>query len=54
MDKEPRAGGAGLHGQDRQQGALQDGDDGRELPEGLKTERKGPLNRRSGRAPAKE
>lgn len=54
MDREPRPGGAGLHGQDRQQGALQDGDDGRELPEGLKTERKGPLNPSSGRAPPKK
>src|ERR1044072_757920 len=54
MNKEPRQVGSGLHGEDRRQGALQDGDDGRELPEGLKTGRKGPLNPSSGRAPPKK
>jgi hypothetical protein len=39
----------GLKDQDKQQGDLQDGDSGRELPEGLARERKGPLNKSTGR-----
>ena len=40
-----------LHDGDKRQGDLQDGDSGRELPEGLERERKGPLNPGSGRKP---
>jgi hypothetical protein len=39
----------GLQDQNKQQGDLQDGDSGRELPEGLERERKGPLNKSIGR-----
>ena len=39
----------GLQDQDKQQGDLQDGESGRELPEGLERERKGPLNKSTGR-----
>lgn len=39
----------GPQDQDKQEGDLQDGDSGRELPEGLKRERKGPLNKSTGR-----
>jgi hypothetical protein len=38
-----------LRDQDKQQGDLQDGDSSRELPEGLKRERKGPLGKDTGR-----
>lgn len=41
----------GLRDEDKQQGDLQDSDGGRELPEGLERERKGPLNPGSGRKP---
>jgi hypothetical protein len=47
-DKENK-GGDGLRGPDQQQDDLQDSDSGRELPEGLKRERKGPLNPTTGR-----
>ncbi len=43
--------GGGLTDEDKQQGDLRDGDSGRELPEGLERERKGPLNPSSGRKP---
>jgi hypothetical protein len=46
--------GDGLRGRDRQQGGLQDSDEGLELPEGLKRDRKGPLNKTTGRAPPKD
>ena len=49
MGDEKKEGGDGLRGQDQQQGDLQDGDSGRELPEGLKRERKGPLGPTTGR-----
>ena len=39
----------GLTGDDKQQGDLQDGDSGRELPEGLNRGRKGPLNKSTAR-----
>ena len=41
----------GLRDQDKRQGDLQDSDSGRELPEGVNRERKGPLNPSSGRKP---
>ena len=41
----------GLRDEDKRQGDLQDSDSGRELPEGLERERKGPLNPSSGRKP---
>jgi hypothetical protein len=41
----------GLRDQDKRQGDLRDGDSGRELPEGMERERKGPLNPSSGRKP---
>ena len=41
----------GLCDEDKRQGDLQDSDRGRELPEGLERERKGPLNPSSGRKP---
>ena len=47
---EPRKDGNGLRGPDQQQGDLQDPkDDDRELPEGLKRERKGPLSKQGRR-----
>lgn len=39
----------GLTGQDKSQGDLRDADKPRELPEGLKRERKGPLDKNEGR-----
>jgi hypothetical protein len=39
----------GLQDHDKHQDDLQDGDSGRELPEGLERERKGPLNKSTGR-----
>jgi hypothetical protein len=41
----------GLRDNDKRQGDLQDSNSGRELPEGLERERKGPLNPSSGRKP---
>jgi hypothetical protein len=41
----------GLRDEDKRQDDLQDSDSGRELPEGLERERKGPLNPSSGRKP---
>ena len=48
MSEKPNE-GDGLRGVDQRQDRLQDGDSGRELPEGLQRERKGPLNPSSGR-----
>ena len=39
----------GLQDQDKQHGDLQDGDSGRESPDGLERERKGPLSKSTGR-----
>jgi hypothetical protein len=48
---EPKKEGDGLRGQDQQQGDLRDAQDGdRELPEGLKRERKGPLSKEGRRS----
>ena len=49
MGDEEKKGGDGLRGRDQQQDDLQDSDSGRELPEGLKRARKGPLNPKTGR-----
>ena len=46
MEKDEPAGG--LHGEDKRQGDLRDPHT-RELPEGLRRDRKGPLNPSSGR-----
>ncbi len=52
---EPKKDGDGLRGQDHQQGDMRDAEDGdRELPEGLKRERKGPLSKQGGRAARQE
>jgi hypothetical protein len=45
-----KATGGGLRGGDKRQGDLQDAPDGQELPEGLKRERKGPVDKNVGRA----
>lgn len=51
MDKDKPA--DGLRGQDKRQGDLRDPQTP-ELPEGLRSERKGPLNPSSGRNPPKK
>ncbi len=46
MSNEPKQGGDGLHDRDKQQGDLRNASHAdRELPEGLKRERKGPLEK---------
>jgi hypothetical protein len=50
MPEKRTDGGNGLRGKNQEEGDLQDQKDAvRELPEGLKRERKGPLDRNSGR-----
>jgi hypothetical protein len=50
MDDRPKKTSDGLRGENQQQGDLQDAEEsGRELPEGLKRERKGPLGPKGGR-----
>lgn len=50
MSHDPKQGGGGLHDRDKQQGDLQnDARADRELPEGLRRERKGPVDKESGR-----
>ena len=52
---EPKKDGDGLRGQDQQQGDLRDAEDGgRELPEGLKRERKGPVSKQGRRLARQE
>lgn len=44
----------GLTGQDKSQGDLRDGGDPLEMPEGLKRERKAPLDKNEGRGGRKD
>ena len=53
MTAGPKQGGEGLHDRDKSQGDLRDAPSaGRDLPEGLKRERKGPLDKDVGREPS--
>jgi hypothetical protein len=45
-----KATGGGLRGSDKRQSSLQDAPDGQQLPEGLKREHKGPVDKNVGRA----
>ncbi|MGB9364821.1 MAG: hypothetical protein WCE79_02290 [Xanthobacteraceae bacterium] len=54
MTSSPKQGGDGLRDRDKSQGDLRDSPaSDRELPEGLKRERKGPLDNETGRKPSK-
>lgn len=53
MSADSKRGGDGLHDRDKQQGDLRnDPVADRELPEGLKREHKGPLDKDTGRKPS--
>ena len=47
---EPKKDGDGLRGRDQQQGDLRDEGGDRDLPEGLKRDRKGPVSKQGGRS----
>ena len=55
MTTDPKQGGDGLHDRDKSQGDLQNAPNAeRELPDGLKRERKGPIDKQSGRKPSSD
>ena len=53
MTTGPKHGGEGLHDRDKSQGDLRDAPSAdRDLPEGLKREREGPIDKDAGREPS--